>query len=112
MPRKAAAVTEENDQETNELEEHEEVNKGEKKEDEINNLNRMLGAVLHYLSDDEVEEIDIEYLLENTEGLRDWWDQYRERNRKQIEEEIRRSLSDLPLEELESIREQIKEKIK
>jgi hypothetical protein len=112
MPRKTAAVTEVHDQETNEMEDHVEVKTGEKKEDEIDNLNRMLGAVLHYLSDDEVEEIDIEYLLENTEGLRDWWDLYRERNRKQIEEEIRRSLSDLPLEELESIREQIKEKMK
>ncbi|WP_394236557.1 hypothetical protein [Niallia oryzisoli] len=111
MPRKAAAVTEENDQETNELEEQEEVKEDNRIEEEIDHLNTMLGAVLHYLSDDEVEEIDIEYLLENTEGLREWWDQYRERNRKQIEEEIRISLSDLPLEELENIRDQIKEKM-
>ena len=111
MPRKAATVTEENEQETNELEEQEEVKEDNRIEEEIDHLNTMLGAVLHYLSDDEVEEIDIEYLLENTEGLREWWDQYRERNRKQIEEEIRISLSDLPLEELESIRDQIKEKM-
>lgn len=111
MPRKAAAVTEQNEQETVEQEEREETANSENTEDEIEKLNRMLGAVLHYLSDDEVEEIDIEYLLENTEGLREWWDQYRERNRKQIEDEIKKSLSDLPLEELESIREQIKEKM-
>jgi hypothetical protein len=79
-------------------------------QDEIENLNRMLAAVLSYLSDDEVEEIDIEYLLANTEGLREWWDQYREQNRKLVEDEIRRSLSELTLKELESIREKIKEK--
>lgn len=79
-------------------------------EDEISKLNRMLASVLNYLSDDEVEEIDIEYLLANTEGLRDWWDQYRESNKKQIEEEIKKSLGSLSLEELESIREQIKSK--
>lgn len=77
-------------------------------QDEVANLNRMLAAVLNYLSDEEVEVIDIEYLLENTEGLRVWWDQYRERNRKKIEEEIKKSLSDLTLEELENIREQIR----
>jgi hypothetical protein len=79
--------------------------------DEIDHLNRMLAAVLTYLSDEEVEEIDIEYLLNNTEGLREWWDQYREKNRKQIEDEIKLSLANLPLEELESIREKIKENI-
>jgi hypothetical protein len=78
------------------------------KRDEIENLNRLLGAVLNYLSDDEVEVIDIEYLLNNTEGLQEWWDQYRERNRKQIEEEIKKSLGDLSIEELESLREKIK----
>lgn len=78
--------------------------------DEVENLNRMLATVLNYLSDDEVEEIDIEYLLDNTEGLREWWDKYRERNRKNIEEEIKKSLNALSLEELERIREQIKEK--
>lgn len=78
-------------------------------ETEIDKLNRLLAAVLTYLSDDDVEEIDIEYLLENTEGLREWWDQYRERNRKQIEEEIKRSLSGLSLEDLEMIRAKIKD---
>jgi hypothetical protein len=78
--------------------------------DEISNLNRMLAAVLNYLSDDEVEVIDIDDLLTNTEGLREWWDRYRESNRKLIEEEIKKSLGDLPLKELERIREQIKDK--
>lgn len=79
-------------------------------ETEIENLNRLLAAVLTYLSDDEVEEIDIEYLLTNTEGLRDWWEKYRESNRKLIEDEIKKSLGDLTLKELERIHEKIKEK--
>lgn len=79
-------------------------------EDNVSNLNRMLAAVLNYLSDEEVEVIDIEYLLDHTEGLREWWDQYREQNRKLIEDEIKQSLTDLTLEELESIREQINKK--
>ncbi|ARK29411.1 hypothetical protein BkAM31D_05850 [Halalkalibacter krulwichiae] len=79
-------------------------------EKEIEKLNRLLASVLDYLSDDEVEEIDIEYLLTNTEGLREWWDQYRESNRKKIEEEIKKSLGELSLEELESIHDKIKEK--
>ena len=78
------------------------------KDDEVDHLNRMLAAVLNYLLDEEVEEIDIEYLLNNTEGLREWWEQYREKNRKQIEDEIKISLEKLPLEELESIREKSK----
>lgn len=82
----------------------------EKGNDEIRNLSRMLADVLNYLSDEEVEEIDIEFLLNNTEGLREWWDQYRESNRKQIEKEIQQSLGELSLKELESIRQQIKEK--
>lgn len=40
----------------------------------------MLAAVLNYLSDEEVEEIDLEYLLNNTEGLREWWEQDCEKN--------------------------------
>ncbi|WP_350302618.1 hypothetical protein [Peribacillus frigoritolerans] len=80
------------------------------KESEIDKLNRLLGAVMRYLSDDEQEEIDIEYLLENTEGLRDWWSEYRELDRKRVEEEIKNSLTDLSLEELENIREQIRTK--
>ena len=110
MPRKSAQadeVTEKKDSESND-----ELSLQQKYENEIDKLNTMLAAVLKYLSDDDVEEIDIEVLLTNTEGLREWWDQYRERNRKQIEVEIQKSLSDLTLEELESIREQIKEKKK
>ncbi|MBN6885920.1 hypothetical protein ACUXCC_001308 [Cytobacillus horneckiae] len=77
---------------------------------ENEHLNYMLASVVTYLADEEVEEIDLEYLLVHTEGLREWWDKYRERNKKKIEEEIKSSLSDLSLEELESIREKIKEK--
>ncbi|CAH0309537.1 MULTISPECIES: hypothetical protein [Bacillales] len=80
------------------------------KESEVAKLNRLLGAVMRYLSDDEQEEIDIEYLLENTEGLRDWWSEYRELDRKRVEEEIKNSLTALSLEELENIREQIRTK--
>ncbi|RFU61029.1 hypothetical protein [Peribacillus glennii] len=105
MPRKAASINEELDKETNDI-----LPSNEKNEDEIGNLNRMLGDVLNYLSDDEVEEIDIDYILDKTEGLREWWNRYREKNRKQIEEEIKKSLGELSLEELERIREQIKEK--
>src|SRR4051812_15163284 len=70
------------------------------KDDEVNPLNRILAAVQNYLLDEEVEEIDLEYLLNNTEGLREWWEQYREKNRKEIEDEIKISLEKLPLEEL------------
>lgn len=103
MPRKPAAISEE---QANEMEEIEPVVNNKK--DEIENLNRLLAAVLDYLSDDEVEVIDIEYLLENTEGLREWWNQYRERNRRKIEEEITQALGDLSIEELENLREKIK----
>lgn len=110
MPRKAAPVVEVTDTdeevETNEAQ----LPNNEKNDAEITDLNRMLATVLNYLSDEEVEEIDIEYLLNNTEGLRDWWDRYRESNRQQIEEEIKQSLSELSLTELEKIREQIKER--
>lgn len=105
MPRKVAA-----NNEVTEEEMKEDLPNNDKKLDEISNLNRLLAAVLNYLSDDEVEVIDIEDLLNNTEGLQEWWDKYRESNRKQIELEIKQSLSDLSLKELESIREQIKEK--
>jgi transposase-like protein len=73
-------------------------------------LEKMLAAVLHYLSDDEIEEIDLEYLLANTENLRDWWKNYQEKNKKKIEDEIKASLNMLSFEELENIREQIKKK--
>lgn len=112
MPRKAAPVVEVTDTDENEEVEiqEEKLPNNEKNDAEITDLNRMLATVLNYLSDEEVEEIDIEYLLNNTEGLRDWWDRYRESNRQQIEEEIKQSLSELSLTELEKIREQIKER--
>ncbi|GAE24861.1 hypothetical protein JCM9140_821 [Halalkalibacter wakoensis JCM 9140] len=98
MPRKTADANVEKDLGSSE------------KEEEIHKLSEWLAAVLHYLADDEVEEIDIEYLLSNTEGLRNWWDQYRENNRKNIEEEIKQSLANLTLEQLESIHETVKAK--
>ncbi|WP_147532885.1 hypothetical protein [Bacillus marasmi] len=107
MPRKSAANKDEDNE--NEVEELL-PEKEQASESEVENLSRMLGAVLTYLSDDDIEEIDIQNLLENTEGLQEWWDQYRESNRKHIEEEIKNSLGDLTLEELERIREKIKEK--
>jgi hypothetical protein len=107
MPRKAIPINELTDKDKNNQSQNKEMDK-----DQIDNLNRMLAAVLKYISDDEVEEIDMEYLLDHTEGLREWWEQYRESNRKLIEEEIKKSLGDLPLKELESIRDQIKEKNK
>jgi hypothetical protein len=111
MPRKPAQTNEESDLETEEIEpKAKEKEPSKDNKDEIENLNRMLAAVLLYLSDDEVEEIDIEFLLDNTEGLRDWWEQYRERNKKQVEEEIKKSLGNLSLSELETILEQIKDK--
>jgi hypothetical protein len=81
-------------------------------EDGVENLNKMLGAVMRYISDDEIVEIDIEYLLNNTKGLRTWWNDYREKDRKRVEVEIKKSLSGLSLEELEKIHEQILEKTK
>src|SRR5688500_16564348 len=105
MPRKATLTNEVPDKEENVP-----LQNDQKKEEEIDDLTRMLAAVLNYLSDEELEEIDIEYLLDDTEGLREWWDHYRESNRKQIEEEIKKSLGELSLKELEKIREKIKEK--
>ncbi|WP_303983117.1 hypothetical protein [Niallia circulans] len=101
MPRKDAEISEEVEKEQTNT---------KKKEGEEDKLNRMLAAVLEYISDDEVEEIDIDYILDQTEGLRDWWNQYREKNRKRMEKEIKESLGELSLEELEKIREQIKAK--
>lgn len=79
-----------------------------KEEDDVSRLNRMLAAVMKYISDDEIVEIDIDFLLDSTEGLRKWWDEYRERDRKRMVEEIKKSLSGLSLEELVQISEQIK----
>lgn len=107
MPRKVAVTPEETESNLGLVPSSDEIG-----ESEVEKLNRLLAAVMNYLADEEVEEIDIEFLLKNTEGLRDWWDQYRESNRKEIEEEIKQSLSDLSLEELQSIMEKIKEKEK
>jgi hypothetical protein len=105
MPRKSAAENEVPEKESNVVALNERKN-----EDEIKKLTRMLGAVLEYLTDDELDELDIESLLDETDGLREWWDQYRESNKKKIAEEIKKSLGALSLKELEAIREKIKEK--
>lgn len=106
MPRKSSQTNEES--ETVEIEE---VDKASNNlQNEIDNLSRMLAAVLDYLADEENEEIDIEYLFDKTEGLREWRKQYQEKNRKLIEDEIKKSLGDLSFEELQRIQEQIKEK--
>lgn len=102
MPRKAAQNAETPEEETI-------VTFPTQDEDETEKLSRMLAAVMEYLTDDDLEEMDIEYLLDSTEGLRDWWDQYRESNKKVIEDEIKKSLGELSLKDLEKIREQIKE---
>lgn len=99
MARKSDSSIEENGSNVHPLED---------KEDEAGRLNRMLAAVMKYISDDAIVEIDIAYLLENTTGLRKWWDEYREKDRKRIAEEINKSLGGLTLEELEKIRAQIK----
>ena len=107
MPRKAADNSEE--KENGEMDK---VTQQDESKDEVEKLNHMLAAVLNYISDDEVEVIDIDYLLTNTEGLREWWDQYRERNRKEIEAEISKALGGLSIEDLEELREKIKGKDK
>lgn len=112
MPRKSAVINENTEKQRGEEVPLEDGDEETKEKAEIQNLNRLLAAVLNYLSDDEVEVIDIEYLLQNTEGLQEWWDQYKEKNRKNIEEEIKKSLGNLSMEELESIREKIKGKDK
>jgi hypothetical protein len=100
MPRKASETNEESEEKIIPLP----TNENKEKESD---LTRMLAAVLNYLSDDDLEEIDIEYLLDETEGLREWWTQYQESNKKEIEEEIKKSLNKLSLQELKKIREQI-----
>lgn len=84
----------------------------ERQEDEVMKLNRMLGAVLEYISDEEVEVIDFEYLLSHTDGLREWWSQYQEKNREKIVKEIKETLDKLSLDELQQLREQINENVK
>jgi hypothetical protein len=103
MPRKSAQISEETEMETD-------APTSQKKVNDADNLTRMLGAVLTYLTDDDLEEIDIEGFIDSTEGLRDWWEQYQEGNKKQIEEEIKKSLGELSLKELQKIQEKIKEK--
>lgn len=110
MPRKPTPITElknknstgKTEDETKQETAYHEVNK-------IEDLTRMLADVLNYLSDEEIEEIDIEYLLNHTEGLRAWWEEYCENNRKQIEKEIKQSLNQLSLKQLEHIQKMIKE---
>jgi len=75
---------------------------------EKEDLARMLGAVLEYLTRDDLEELDIEYLFDQTEGLREFWAAYREQNKKELAEEIKSALDSLSYEELEQIMEQIK----
>ncbi|NCU16443.1 hypothetical protein [Pallidibacillus pasinlerensis] len=78
---------------------------------EIEQLNQMLASVLTYITDEDVEVIDFDYLLDHTEGLREWWDKYQEKNRKNIEDEIKKSLKNLSLNELQELRNNIKEKL-
>jgi len=103
MPRKSPQTNEEETNENN-------VEAPNNLQSEVDNLTRMLAAVLDYLADEENEEIDIEYLFDQTEGLREWHKTYQERNRMLIEDEIKKSLGELSFEELQRIREQIKEK--
>lgn len=103
MPRKSSQPSEEND-----MEDVVQIPNVQQNQEKIDQLSRMLASILTYLSDEENEEIDIGYIFDNTEGLRDWWNEYKENNRKLIEEEIRESLGELSLEELQRIREQIK----
>lgn len=107
MPRKPASSEKETELE-NEPEKKQKDNPESTAEDQVEKLTRFLAAVLEYISDDDIEVIDIEYLLTNTEGLREWWEQYQEKNRKKLEKEIRNSLGELSLQELQSIHEQIK----
>jgi len=48
------------------------ASKSESLEWKYKKLESLLASTLQYLSDDEVEEIDLEYLMEHTEGLREW----------------------------------------
>ncbi|MFY3792760.1 hypothetical protein ACOQFO_13885 [Ureibacillus sp. MALMAid1270] len=101
MPRKSSQPNEESDLE-------DVIPSIQNDQEKIDHLSQMLASILTYLSDEENEEIDISYIFDNTEGLRDWWNEYKENNRKLIEEEIRESLGELSLEELQKIHEQIK----
>ncbi|MBA9027640.1 MULTISPECIES: hypothetical protein [Bacillaceae] len=106
MPQKPSKSTEELNTEKN----VQIPNNNQQDKDAIDNLTRMLASLLNYLSDEENEELDIDYIIDDTEGLREWWNQYKESNRKLIEEEIRESLGKLSIEALHKIHEQVKEK--
>lgn len=84
------------------------ASKSESLEWKYKKLESLLASTLQYLSDDEVEEIDLEYLMEHTEGLREWWQEYREENKKALEKEIQQLLPSLSLEELEDLRAKLK----
>ncbi|GLI85123.1 hypothetical protein ANABIO32_28450 [Rossellomorea marisflavi] len=84
------------------------ASKSESLEWKYKKLERLLASTLQYLSDDEVEEIDLEYLMEHTEGLREWWQEYREENKKALEKEIQHLLPSLSIEELEDLRAKLK----
>lgn len=77
------------------------------KTSEINHLNAMLAAVLNYLTDERVEEIDFDYLLDSTNGLRQWWNEYEEQHKQQVANEIKQSLDQLSLKELQQIKQQL-----
>ncbi|MBD7937856.1 MULTISPECIES: hypothetical protein [Cytobacillus] len=81
--------------------------KEENNNKEINHLNSMLAAVMNYLTDETVEEIDFDYLLDSTEGLRQWWNEYEEQHKREIAKEIKQSLEGLSLKELQQIKKQI-----
>jgi len=90
MPRKPTPINElknKNSTSKNETDKNNENNTGE--ESEVENLSQMLASVLSYLSDEEIEEIDLEYLLNHTKGLREWWEHYL----KTIENKSRRKLN-------------------
>lgn len=110
MPRKFTQNSEELDAEKMVLASNAQQNSNQQSKDEVDKLTRMLASVLEYLSDEDTDEIDIGYIFDNTEGLKEWWNQYKEKNRKVIEEEIKQSLGELSLEDLNKILKQLKDK--
>ncbi|WP_042337983.1 hypothetical protein [Bacillus andreraoultii] len=113
MPRKPTPITElKNKNSTAKIEEETKQATADNETTAIDDLTRMLADVLTYLSDEEIEEIDIEYLLNHTVGLRAWWEDYCENNRKQIEKEIKQSLYQLSLKQLEHIQKMINDRNK
>lgn len=110
MPRKFTQNSEELEAEKMVLASNAQQNSNQQSKDEVDKLTRMLASVLEYLSDEDTDEIDIGYIFDNTEGLKEWWNQYKEKNRKVIEEEIKQSLGELSLEDLNKILKQLKDK--